>query len=131
MPVHVATSGPYAPKPSIIQTVAERGQDFEHLIVDVDLDARWGGGVRLAFKFTNGWGASVIRNPYSYGGTRGLWEMAVLDPEGVVDFHNPVIPRDPMGWLDEEKVVSLLRRIAFMTNAEVENFLKSHPEEEF
>ena len=31
------------------------------------------------YKFPNGYGASVIKGPYSYGGPDGLWELAVLD----------------------------------------------------
>ena len=30
------------------------------------------------FHFKNGYGASVIRGPYSYGGPQGLYELAVL-----------------------------------------------------
>ena len=33
---------------------------------------------RYVFQFENGFGASVIRGLYTYGGRQGLWELAVL-----------------------------------------------------
>lgn len=30
------------------------------------------------YRFSNGFGLSVIRNQHSYGGSRGLWEVAVI-----------------------------------------------------
>ena len=35
-------------------------------------------GVQVVHEFPNGYGASVIRHDFSYGGKDGLWEMAVL-----------------------------------------------------
>jgi hypothetical protein len=36
------------------------------------------GGIQRGFKFENGFGASVVRHSFSYGGDRGLWELAVV-----------------------------------------------------
>ena len=33
------------------------------------------GGPHKVYKFPNNYGASVIKNPYSYGGEQGLWEV--------------------------------------------------------
>lgn len=35
-------------------------------------------GVQITYEFPNGYSVSVIQNNYSYGGSSGLWEMAVL-----------------------------------------------------
>lgn len=41
--------------------------------VNKDIDYR-----RMVFRFPNGYGASVIRTPGSYGGESGLWELGVV-----------------------------------------------------
>ena len=37
---------------------------------------------QLIFKFDNGYGASVVRGPYTYGGDSGLFELAVIKFDG-------------------------------------------------
>lgn len=37
------------------------------------------GGDQFKFKFANGYSASVVRHPGSYGSAQGKWELAVLD----------------------------------------------------
>jgi hypothetical protein len=37
------------------------------------------GGVMSRIQFENGFGASVVRSEYTYGGKDGLYELAVLD----------------------------------------------------
>ena len=41
------------------------------------------GGVQARITFDNGYGASVVRSQYTYGGDKGLYELAV--PEDVTD----------------------------------------------
>jgi len=41
----------------------------------------WNGGERKLFEFDNGYGASLVKCPGSYGYEQGLWELAVLKTE--------------------------------------------------
>jgi len=57
------------------------------------------------FDFKNGARISVIRNMYSWGGSRGLFEMALQDNDGWFD---------PMGYLTDKQVNKILKKIAKM-----------------
>ena len=67
-----------------------------------------GTGVQRIYQFPNGYGASVIRSPYSYGGPTGRWELAVL--AGPVAVHH--ICYDVLGHLDVDEVNAALDQIA-------------------
>lgn len=82
---------------------------------DAEYRPKYGGGDQWLFTFANGYGASVIRSPYTYGGPSGLWELAVLDEAGEIDYSTP-ITSDVEGWLTEEKVRELLRRVAGLSS---------------
>jgi hypothetical protein len=64
---------------------------------------------RFAFemKFPNGYRGSVIRSRHSYGGAAGLFELAVKDPEGNLDYDTP-ITRDVVGHLTASEAAALL-----------------------
>ena len=62
------------------------------------------------FAFANGFGASVIRGEYTYGGTAGLWELAVLYG-GELTYVTPITD-DVLGYLSVDEVRSTLRAIA-------------------
>jgi hypothetical protein len=68
-------------------------------------------GVQYEFKFRNGWGASVVRHEGSYGHEAGLWELAVLDRAGNINYSTPVT-NDVIDWLDVEGVRATLLQIA-------------------
>lgn len=69
-----------------------------------------GYGIRASIKFDNGYGASIVRTKYSYGGTSGLYELAVLDQEGELCYNTPITD-DVLGWLKEDDVTEALQRI--------------------
>lgn len=68
------------------------------------------GGVRKVYKFPNGYGASVICSPYSYGGDVGLWEIAVLDEDYRLTYKTPITD-DVIGYLNDDEVIEVLNKI--------------------
>lgn len=66
------------------------------------------------FHFKNGYGASVIRGPYSYGGPQGLYELAVLRKRRKyweITYKTP-IASDVLGNLEYGGVVKALEDIS-------------------
>ncbi len=70
------------------------------------------GGVQHLYTFPNGWGASVVRHSGSYGSRSGLWELAVLDSEGAINYEHPVSEGDVRGYLTVDDVNRLLGEIS-------------------
>lgn len=72
------------------------------------------GGPHKVYKFPNNYGASVVKNNYSYGGKDGLWEIAVVyfvnDNEWHIDYSTP-ITSDVLGYLTDEEVCETLEKI--------------------
>lgn len=68
------------------------------------------GGYQKIYKFDNGYGASVVSNFMSYGGKKGLFEIAVLDANGRITYDTPVT-NDVIGWLDNDGVDKVLKEI--------------------
>ena len=60
--------------------------------------------------FDNGYGASVVVGPYTYGGEDGLYELGVLGKDGKLTYDTP-ITEDVEGYLSEEGVTQLLKQI--------------------
>lgn len=70
-------------------------------------------GIRYVFKFGNGYGASVIKSMFSYGGKRDLWEVACIayDEHDQMLCYPTLMDNDVIGWLKDEQVEKLLRLI--------------------
>ena len=69
------------------------------------------GGEQVRVRFPNGYGASAVRHEFSYGGRDGKWELAVLDRQGHLTYDTP-ITSNVIGWLDDDEVIDLLRKIS-------------------
>jgi hypothetical protein len=67
-------------------------------------------GQRRLYKFSNGYGASVIRNSASYGNEDGLWELAILDRDGKIDYTTSITD-DVLGYLTTDDVEDILEQI--------------------
>jgi hypothetical protein len=61
------------------------------------------------FEFPNNYGASVICNSISRGKEDGLWELAVLHNGEIC--YTTDITGDVIGWLKEDEVEALLKKI--------------------
>lgn len=65
-------------------------------------------GHQWKFKFANGYGASVIDD--GYGANQGLYELAVLGPNGGIDYDTPITD-DVLGFLSPDEVGEALAKI--------------------
>jgi len=73
-------------------------------------------GLQKIYRFDNGYGASVIKSSFSYGGDDNLWEMAVITFSGdgsetfELTYETP-ITNDVIGSLNDEEVEEKLTEI--------------------
>ncbi len=67
------------------------------------------GSIQAKVEFPNGYGASVIRNEFSYGGGEGLYELAVTF-KGMLCYSTH-ITNDVIGHLTPEEINPLLEAI--------------------
>ena len=68
------------------------------------------GGVQARIQFDNGYGASVVRSQYTYGGDKGLYELAVFGKDGHITYDTP-ITNDVIGYLRPEDVTDVMEKI--------------------
>jgi hypothetical protein len=68
------------------------------------------GGVMSRIVFDNGYGASIVCTPHTYGGDKGLYEIAVLDTEGKLTYDTTVTD-DVIGYLRPEDVTDVMEKI--------------------
>ena len=66
--------------------------------------------IQKIYSFPNGYGASVIKGPYTYGGPDGKWELAVLKNDEIC--YDTPITNDVVGRLNDPEVDRLLRQIS-------------------
>jgi hypothetical protein len=76
-----------------------------------------GDGIQSTMGFENGYGVSVVKTPYSYGGKMGLYEIAVIDSEGQVVYNTPVAD-GVIGYLREEDVTVGMERIQLLQSVQ-------------
>lgn len=76
---------------------------------DLKFSHRGGGHFTARIEFPNGYGASVVRGPGTYGGPEGLYELAVLHG-GIIAYDTPITD-DVLGWLTEGDVTERLSEV--------------------
>lgn len=82
----------------------------KHIILERGIN----GGIQKIYRFDNGYGASVVRHLFSYGGGQGLWEMALLsfdDTSWHVAYRDDFADGDVAGYLSDKEVLDLLEWI--------------------
>jgi len=71
------------------------------------------GGIQKQYKFSNGFGASVIQHSGSYGNEQGLWELGVVkwvSDRYTLDYSTEITD-DVIGHLTEAEVEEILVKI--------------------
>ena len=66
---------------------------------------------KTVYKFQNGYSASVVCNPTTYGYNQDLFEVAVLDKHGNLCYDTP-ITSDVEGYLSFQGVADILKDIS-------------------
>ena len=64
-------------------------------------------GKQCIVQFPNGYGASIVQGQYTYGGSEGLYELAVFGKDGDITYDTP-ITNDVLGHLSEQDVEKTL-----------------------
>lgn len=93
--------------------------EAQMLIIERDHPAGIG-GVQKIYRFDNGYGASVVKTPFSYGGEKGLWELGVLEFTGEdykLTYKTP-ITEDVLGNLNKDEIEKTLEAIKALPRRE-------------
>lgn len=70
-------------------------------------------GFSRIIQFENGYGFSIISNSrYSYGGSQGLFEIALLDETGDIMYDKEIGFGDVVGHLDFNDVALLIKAVS-------------------
>jgi len=83
---------------------------FQDLEFEQINDAPFMVGKRSRMHFDNGFGVSVVSHSHSYGGSSGLYEVAVLDSDGNLTYETPVT-NNVIGYLTEEDVTNVMKQV--------------------
>ena len=72
-------------------------------------------GIIARINFDNGYGASVVKSMYSYGGNQELYELAIIKNNDIC--YDTPITDDVIGYLTENDVTKYLSQIQELKNA--------------
>jgi len=67
-------------------------------------------GKQCIVQFSNGYGASIVQGEHTYGGSKGLYELAVFGKDGQITYDTPITD-DVLGYLSEQEVEKILTDI--------------------
>lgn len=83
--------------------------EFKDLVFKQKKFSKEPNDLQCVVNFPNGYGASVIKGLYSYGGREGFYEIAVL-MGGKLCYTTPITD-DVLGYLTETQVTETLKAI--------------------
>jgi hypothetical protein len=66
-------------------------------------------GIVSRTEFDNGYEVSVVKSPYTYGGDKGLYELAIFK-DGEITYATPITD-DVIGYLRPEDVTEVMAKI--------------------
>ena len=66
-------------------------------------------GIVSRTQFDNGYEVSVVKSPYSYGGDKGLYELAIFKDDEIC--YDTPITNDVLGYLTDKDVTEVLIKI--------------------
>jgi hypothetical protein len=66
-------------------------------------------GIVSRTQFDNGYEVSVVKSPHSYGGDKGLYELAIFK-DGEICYDTPITD-DVIGYLRPEDVTDVMERV--------------------
>ena len=66
-------------------------------------------GIVSRTQFDNGYEVSVVKSPHSYGGDKGLYELAIFK-DGDICYDTPITD-DVIGYLRPEDVTDVIEKI--------------------
>jgi len=66
-------------------------------------------GIQARVDFKNGYGASIVKGPHTYGGKDGLYELAVFKDNNIC--YDTPVTNDVLGHLSEDEVTFHLNEI--------------------
>ena len=69
-------------------------------------------GIVSRTQFDNGYEASVVKSKYTYGGDKGLYELAVFK-DGEICYDTPITD-DVIGYLRPEDVTDVMAKIQLL-----------------
>ena len=77
---------------------------------DLEFIPTHGDGVYAKIMFKNGFGASIVKSSFSYGGDAGLYELAVIDTDGDLTYDTDITD-NVIGHLTPEGITKVMKQI--------------------
>ena len=76
-------------------------------------------GVQAMLKFGDDYKLSIVKSDFSYGGTKGLYEIGVFKSHSMVELPGITQPGDTIkGFLSSEEVNGIITKMTSITGAE-------------